>query len=184
MKKLLIVLVAVIAIPLVAALFIKKDYAVKREIVVNRPVEEVFGYVKYLKNQDNFSKWAGMDPQMKKTFSGTDGAVGFVSAWASDSSDVGVGEQEIVRIEEGSRIDYELRFMQPFESKSPAYITTERVNEGKTKVSWGFNGNMHYPMNLMFLFMDFEEMIGDDLDLGLANLKEIMETEQLTESQE
>ena len=96
---------------------------------------------------------------MKKTYSGTDGTVGFVSAWESDNKDVGIGEQEIKKITEGERIDFELRFFEPFESTDPAYMTTESVSENQTKVKWGFNGHMDYPMNIMMLFIDFEKMI-------------------------
>lgn len=116
-----------------------------------------------------------MDPDMKKTYRGTDGMAGFVSAWESNNPDVGTGEQEIVSIVEGERIDYELRFIKPFEAKEPAFMTTESLAENRTRVVWGFNGHMDYPMNLMFLFMDMEKMIGDDLATGLANLKTILE---------
>ena len=34
-------------------------------------------------------------------------------------------------------------------------------------------------MNLMFLFMDFEEMIGEDLETGLVNLKKVLEADNL-----
>ena len=61
LKIILIIILVIIAIPLVIALFVKKDYAVEREIIINRPASEVFDYVKYLKNQNNFSKWATMD---------------------------------------------------------------------------------------------------------------------------
>lgn len=175
LKKILIIVLVLIAIPLVVALFLPKDYSVEREIIINKPKQEVFEYVKYLKNQDNYSKWASMDPNMKKTYSGTDGTVGFVSAWESENDDVGSGEQEIIKIQEGERIDFELRFIEPFESTSPAFMTTESVAENKTKVTWGFSGHMNYPMNIMMLFMDFEKMIGDDLESGLSNLKSEME---------
>ncbi len=175
LKKLLIVLAIIIAIPLITALFVKKEYAVEREITINKPRQEVFDYIKYLKNQDNFSKWASMDPAMKKTYRGTDGMAGFVSAWESDNPDVGTGEQEIVKIVEGERIDYELRFIKPFEASDPAFMTTESLSDNQTRVVWAFNGRMDYPMNLMFLFMDMEKMIGDDLETGLANLKTILE---------
>ncbi|MEP6262515.1 MAG: SRPBCC family protein [Gillisia sp.] len=175
LKKILIIVLVIIAIPLVVALFLPKDYSVEREIVINKPKQEVFEYVKYLKNQDNYSKWATMDPNMKKTYNGTDGTVGFVSAWESENDDVGSGEQEIIKIEEGERIDFELRFKEPFESTSPAFMTTESVTENQTKVTWGFSGHMNYPMNIMMLFMDFEKMIGDDLESGLSNLKSEME---------
>ena len=159
------------------ALFVKKDYAVEREIVINQPKDVVFDYIKYLKNQGNYSKWATMDPDMKKTYSGTDGTVGFISAWDSDNKDVGKGEQEIMKIDDGKRIDFQLRFLEPFESTESAYMTTESISDDQTKVTWAFDGHMNYPMNLMFVFMDFDKMIGDDLSTGLTNLKGILENE-------
>jgi uncharacterized protein YndB with AHSA1/START domain len=175
MKKILIALAILIAIPLIVALFVKKDYSVEREITINKPKQEVFDYVKLLKNQDHYSKWATMDPKMEKTYRGTDGTVGFVSAWESKVDSVGVGEQEIKKIVEGERIDFELRFIKPFEATEPAFMTTEAVSENQTKVKWGFSGHMNYPMNLMMLFVDFEKMIGDDLQTGLNNLKAELE---------
>lgn len=175
LKWLVIIVVIIIAVPLIAALFIKKDYEVGREVVINKPKQEVFEYTKYLKNQNDFSKWAGMDPHMKKTFTGTDGTPGFISAWESDSSNVGAGEQEIKAIKDGERIDYEIRFKKPFESTGSAYMTFEPSGSDKTKVKWVFYGTMPYPMNLMTVLMNMDESIGNDLDVGLKNLKGIVE---------
>ncbi|WP_339704955.1 SRPBCC family protein [uncultured Kriegella sp.] len=175
LKKILIIIAIIIAIPLIIALFTQKEYDVEEEITINKPKQEVFEYIKRLKNQNEYSKWAMMDPNMEKSFRGTDGTVGFVSAWKSDKEDVGSGEQEILKIAEGERIDFELRFFEPFESTESAYMTTQSLSDEKTEVKWGFNGHMDYPMNLMLLFMDFEGMIGDDLATGLQNLKENLE---------
>jgi hypothetical protein len=175
LKQILIAIAVLIAIPLVVALFIKENYHVEREIVINQPKDEVFNYVKYLKNQDNYSKWASIDPEMKKTFTGTDGTVGFVSRWESTNEEVGVGEQEIKGITEGEKLDFELRFYEPFEATDNAFMTTESISDSSTKVKWGFDGSMAYPMNLMLLFMDMEEMLGNDLQQGLNNLKVVLE---------
>jgi hypothetical protein len=174
LKKILITIVAIIALLLVIALFVKKDYAVEKEVLINKPKTEVYEYVKYLKNQNNYSKWAKMDPNMTQTFSGTDGTVGFISAWEGNSN-VGKGEQEIKKLQEGERIDYEIRFIKPFESVAPSYMTTEAAGDNQTKVKWGFSGSMPYPMNIMRLFMNIPEMIGKDLQTGLDNLKNILE---------
>jgi uncharacterized protein YndB with AHSA1/START domain len=175
LKIVLIGIAAIIALALIVAAFTKKDYAVVREITINKPKQEVFDYVKFLKNQDNYSKWAMMDPNMKKTYTGTDGTVGFVSAWDSQEKNVGAGEQEIKGITNGERIDFELRFKRPFEATDYAYMTTEDAGNNQTKVKWGFNGKMKYPMNLMLLCMDMDKMLGKDLDTGLSNLKSILE---------
>jgi hypothetical protein len=175
LKNLLLVIVGLIVLVLIVAVFVKKDFAVEREIVINKPKTEVFDYIKYLKNQDNYSKWAQMDPAMKKEYKGTDATVGFVSAWDSDKDDVGKGEQEIKGITEGERVDYELRFIKPFEATNYAYMATESASDAQTKVKWGFNGKMNYPMNIMMLFMDMDAMLGKDLETGLNNLKGVME---------
>ena len=78
LRKIIIVLAVLISITLLVALFLKKEYVVERDTIIDRPVPEVFSYLKYLKNQDNFSKWASMDPDMKKSSRGIDSNVGFV----------------------------------------------------------------------------------------------------------
>ena len=88
-------LVTLVLILLMVALVVKNEYAVEREISIKQPKEKIFNYLKLLKNQDNFSKWALMDPNMEKEYRGTDGTVGFVSAWDSNEKNVGKGEQEI-----------------------------------------------------------------------------------------
>lgn len=179
MKKALkvigIAILLIIAIPLVTAFFVKKEYSVVQEVTINQPKQIVFDYAKLLKNQDEYSVWMKIDPNVEKTYKGTDGMAGFVSAWSSKNEEVGKGEQEITGIKDGERIDYELRFLEPFESKSEAYMTFESLDSAKVKVQWGFNGKMNYPMNLMLLFMDMEGMIGKDLQDGLNNLKVILE---------
>ena len=180
LKIILIIIGILIAVPLLTALFVPKKYAVERDIEIDRPKDEVFAYIKHLRNQDHFSRWAKMDPNMKKEYRGKDGTVGFVSAWDSDNKEVGKGEQEIVNIVDGERIDFELRFLEPFEATEPAFMTTESTGPDETKVTWGFSGHMTYPMNIMLLFIDFEEMIGNDLETGLENLKKVLESGQET----
>jgi hypothetical protein len=163
-----------IAIPLILALFVRSDYAVEREVLIERPKQEVFDYIRYLKNQDNFSVWAARDPDMVQQFRGIDGTVGFISAWEGND-DVGKGEQEIVGISEGDRIDYVLRFIEPFEGNADASLITEDVGGNRTRVTWTFSSSMPYPFNLMLLVMDLDNLLGDDLQTGLDNLKAILE---------
>lgn len=174
-QKISLIAGGIISVPLLTAIFLKKKYHVERKTTINLSKPEVFEYVKYLKNQDNYSKWANIDPSIDKTYRGTDATVGFVSAWSSDNKDVGKGEQEITNIKEGERIDYELRFFEPFKSTAQAYMTTESISDKQTSVIWGINGQINYPMNLMLLFMDFDKMLGNDLEYGLTRLKAELE---------
>ena len=171
-KKILIVLAVLVGILLIAALFISKDYAVEKQITINKPKAEIFNYVKYLKNQNEYSKWAGMDTAMKKTFTGTDATPGFIAGWESKNKKVGKGAQEIKKIN-ASRIDYELRFEEPMKDVADAFMSTDSIAPEKTLVKWQISGHMKYPFNIMGLFMN--KMIGGDLEIGLANLKKLQE---------
>ena len=170
----LYIILGIIAALLIAGLFIPKGMKATREIIINKPNAEVFNYIKQLKNQDNYSKWGSMDPDMKKEYRGTDATVGFVSAWEGNKK-VGTGEQEITGIEEGRKLSTELRFIKPFKSVAQSSMTTEALSDNSTKVSWGFEGQMNYPMNIMKLFMNMEKSIGNDFSTGLSNLKSLLE---------
>ena len=170
----LYIILGIITALLIAGLFVPKGMKATREIIINKPNAEVFNYIKHLKNQQNYSKWASLDPNIKNEFHGTDGTVGFVNSWIGNKK-VGQGEQEIKGIEEGKKMSTELRFIKPFKSVAQSSMTTEAVDNNSTKVSWGFEGSMNYPMNVMKLFMNMEKSIGNDFSTGLANLKVVME---------
>lgn len=170
-KKILLVIVVLIAIPFLIALFVKNEYTVEREVIVKKHPQDVFNYIKFVKNQDRYSTWAMMDPDMKKQFKGTDGTVGFVYAW--DGEKAGKGEQEIVKIADGKRIDLALRFIKPMESTASAWLTRDSLSQNQTKVTWGMTGVCRYPMNFMNLFMN--SVLGKDLETSLALLKKNLE---------
>jgi hypothetical protein len=169
------VIAALVVLVLIIALFIKKEYTVEREIVIEQAGQQIFSYIKLVKNQDNYSVWNKMDPAMQKTYTGADGTVGFVYAWDSTNKRAGKGEQEIKAIKEGERIDMGLHFIKPFEGRANAYMTTTPLSGNQANVKWGINGKMNYPMNIMLLFMNMEKMMGADLAMGLGNLKGILE---------
>jgi uncharacterized protein YndB with AHSA1/START domain len=176
MRVLIIVVIALISIVvllLIVAIFVKKEYEIKREITINKPSSRVFDYIKFVKNQEQYSKWVMADPGMKKEFTGVDGQPGFVYAWESNDKQVGQGEQEIKRMKEGESIDLEIRFVKPFKNVGLAEMKTEPVAGGQTKVTWGMSGKSVYPMNITNLFID--GILGKDIETSLHNLKNILE---------
>jgi hypothetical protein len=175
-KKILIVvgvvIVSIIVLPLIIALFVKSEYSMEKEIIINKPKQQVFDYVKLLKNEENYNIWVMADPTMKKEIRGTDGTVGCVYAWDGNDQ-AGAGEQEIKSIVEGERINTELRFIRPFEGVANAYTATETVSENQTKVKYGMSGKNPYPMNFMNLFMSAS--MGSPMLESLTLLKTTLE---------
>lgn len=170
LKKFLYAVAILFAVVLLVAAIMPKDLNLESEVIIAKPKQEVFDYVKMLENQKYYSKWVMADPNVKITLTGIDGTVGAISSWVSDMDDVGVGEQEIKAMVEGTRIDYELRFKKPMEATDMAYTTFEAIDSTHTKVVNGFKSKMPYPFNLMLPMV--KKMLSEDMATNMKNLNE------------
>src|ERR1700690_2215353 len=157
----LLVLAGIIALLLIIGLFTKREHYVKREIIINAPLQKVFDYSKLLKNQDEWNKNAKGDTHKKEEFKGTDGTVGFIIAF-SGNKNVGVGEKEIKNIIEGKRIETEMRFVKPMTFTATLIMDTESLSAHQTKVNLSHDGTLKYPKNIMILM--FEKMFAKQMD--------------------
>ena len=174
-KRLFLLILSLVVAVLIVGVFAPKRFKLERGIQISQPKDSVYQYLKFLKNQDQFSVWARKDPKMKKTYTGQDGIVGFVSAWESKDENVGTGSMEIVKLTAGERIDMHVRFKVPFENEDDSYFETSSINEENTRVIWGFEGNSPYPWNALVYLLKFDDMIGKDLEGGLKKLKSVLE---------
>lgn len=168
----LLVIVGFIALLLIIALFLKKEHYVKREIVINAPRQKVFDFLKLLKNQDKFNKWAKADPDRKWEYKGADGTVGFIISW-NGNKNAGEGEKEIINIVEGKRIETQIRFARPMKTIADIIMETESLSDNQTKVNLINSGTLKYPMNIFIPLA--EKNFPKDMDASLLALKEILE---------
>jgi len=176
MKKILYVVAALIAILILLGILAPSGYEVTRTIQINREQEIVYHYLRFLQNQRHYSVWAKMDPKQEVYFSGIDGEVGFILGWKSEIDSVGSGEQEIKSLQPFNQIKTEVRFKEPFESVGNSEMNISALDSSSTQVNWKFYGTSSFPMNAMLLFMDMDAMLGKDIEGGLSNLKNILET--------
>jgi hypothetical protein len=147
-----------------------KDYTVSESITIKAPRTKVFDYLKFQKNQEQFSVWILDDPKTKMTYQGIDGTIGAIQGWESKLS--GVGEQEITKIDEKS-ILVDLRFKKPFESNQKAGTIMNQIDSNTTEVISEFYGHDPYPSNIMSFIG--KKMIKDAEKRNLINLKAILE---------
>jgi hypothetical protein len=167
-------IIGIIALLLIIALFLKKEHYVNREIVINAPRQKVFDFLKLLKNQDKFNKWAKADPDRKWEYKGTDGTVGFIITW-NGNKNVGEGEKEIMNIVEGKRIETQIRFVRPMKTIADLIMETVSLSDNQTKVNLINSGTIKYPMNIFIPLA--EKNFPKDMDSSLATLKKIFESE-------
>jgi hypothetical protein len=173
MKKVLKVLgliIGVLVLAMVILNVVPKTLSVERSIVVNADPALVREQVVKFENFKVWSPWSGLDPSQKTEITGVDGTPGAKFSWASESEEVGTGFQTIKNVSE-ERIDMELEFTAPWESKANTYFIFNEVEDG-LKVTWGFKQEA----NLMMGFFGIEEMLAETYDEGLTELKKLCES--------
>ena len=170
--NILLSVIILIVFLLFLALVVKRNYIIQRDIIINKPIAEVFEYIKFIKNQEKYSKWVMQDPNVKIEYKGIDGTEGFLSAWEGNKQS-GKGEQEIIKIDSNICINIEIRFEKPFKNIGQTYMYTTAISPDQTNVKWTLEGQNRYPMNLFNLFID--NLLGKDLGISLVNLKQILE---------
>lgn len=73
-------------------------------------------------------------------------------------------------------IQIHFEFFEPHESSSTTYFEFEDHGDDSTHITWGMAGDHNLMSKVMSLFMNMEDMIGDDYDKGLAILSELVES--------
>ena len=172
LKTILFILLAVVLVLVLLGFAGPKDYDVSRSKVIDAPIPVVFGYLKSLKKQNTWGPWSKQDPDMKVTYEGEDGTVGFSSAWESDI--VGKGRQEITSLT-GNTVETKLTFYMPWgESSSTGYMHASDAEEG-TEVTWGIRGENDFVGRIFGVFMNMDKSIGPMFETGLDSLKAMVE---------
>jgi len=176
----ILIIIALIAVLIIfAAIQSSSGMHIERNVIIFKPLKDVFNYLKLIRNQDNFSVWNMEDPTKKTEFVGTDGTVGYIYKWDSPTNkNVGAGEQEILGIDEGKMIQYEVRFFRPMKNVALVSFFTREISATQTKVEWKFNGKAVFPFSL--LKSVFAKILGKDMQKSLENLKGILEKQSLS----
>jgi hypothetical protein len=110
---------------------------------------------------------------MKRSYSGAESGKGAVYGWEGNSQ-VGAGRMEILEESVPSKILIKLDFFKPFEGHNTAEFTM-LPQGGATQLSWVMRGPAPFISKLMQVFMNLDQMIGKDFEVGLANLKKLTE---------
>jgi hypothetical protein len=173
-KKILLVLVAIVAVILIAGAFQSDTYRVERSVTIAAPAAEIFPHINDLQKSQGWSPWTKLDPAMKSTFAGPASGVGATNSW-SGNKDVGEGRQTIIDSKPNELVRLKLEFLKPMEDTATSEIHLQPAGAGTT-VTWSMSGSKNYMAKVMCMFMSMDKMIGGDFERGLANLKALAES--------
>jgi uncharacterized protein YndB with AHSA1/START domain len=173
LKKILLGLAAVLAIILIAAAFQPSEFSVKRSLAIAAPPAALFDQVNDHRKFLVWNPWMKLDPNVKNTFSGPATGVGSVCSWEGNR-DVGAGSSTIIESKPGELVRLRMDWKEPMEGTSTVDFTFKPEGD-RTLVTWHIYGSNNYLSKIMCLFMDMDKMIGGQFEVGLANLKALVE---------
>ena len=166
------ILITIIIVFVLAVLLIPTSSTVSVSTIINKPSSQVFDYIKLIKNQEHYSVWVMQDPNLKLTYTGTDGTVGFRAAWDSKVAGVGAGSQTVTTVTD-SRYDVDLHFDRPMKGDNKAAIWVESISDNQTRITTEFYSTCNRPANLISPIGNY--IIRKSTKQNLANLKAILE---------
>ena len=169
LKKIVVVLVVVVAGFLAYASTRPDTLRVQRSATIKAPPDKIYPLITDLRRWSVWSPWEKKDPAMKRTFGGVDSGQGAVYAWQGNS-DVGEGRMEIVEATPPSKVAIKLDFIKPLEGHNVAEFTLKPKGDA-TDVTWVMYGPTPFIGKVLGIFMNMDAMIGKDFEAGLASLK-------------
>jgi hypothetical protein len=176
-KKILLGLVGAFALLVVILLIVislqPASFSVTRSQVINTPAAVPFGYVNSLQEWPKWSPFEKMDPNLKRTFSGSEAGTGAKYAWAGNSN-AGEGLMTITDSRPAELVSIKLDFIKPFQATNQVNFTFT-PEAGGTRVSWTMSGDNNFMGKAMSLVMNMDEMCGSMFEEGLTNLKNVSE---------
>jgi uncharacterized protein YndB with AHSA1/START domain len=149
------------------------DYRLTRATVIAAPAARVFSHVNDLRQWDDWSPWAKLDPNAKVTFEGPGAGQGATFRWDGNDK-VGAGTMTITESRPNERVATRTDFVKPFAGTSSADFVFSQVGD-QTNVIWTMAGTHNFIGKAMCLVYSMEQMLGPQFEQGLAQLKQVAE---------
>jgi hypothetical protein len=172
-RKILLVLVALLAVFLIVVALQPSDYRVERTTTIAASPAQVFPHVNNLHQWEAWSPWAKIDPDAKVTFEGPEAGEGAVMTWDGDDN-VGAGKMTLVESDPDKAVKIKVTFTRPFEGGTNSdFSFTPKGN--LTEVAWAMHGTHNFMEKAFCLVFNGVNMMSNDIDKGLAQLKSVVE---------
>jgi hypothetical protein len=170
LKKIALVLAGLLLLFVLVVARQPAAFRIERSTQIKAPPAVVYGLVDDFHAWQAWSPWAKLDPDMKTTYSGAARGEGAEYSWAGNGK-VGSGRMQIVRAQEPSEVEVQLRFTAPMTATNMAdfKFTPEA---GGTQVSWAMTGQNGFMGKAFALVMNMDKLVGSDFEKGLAALKQ------------
>lgn len=174
MIKAIAIVVVVLLAALLALAAAKPDtFRVERSTSIKAAPGKIFPLINDFRAWSAWSPYEKKDPAMKRTLGGAPGGKGAMYAW-DGNKEIGQGSMEITDSSPPSRVTLKLVFVKPFAANNIVDFTLQPQGDS-TQVTWAMRGPAPFISKVMQVLFNMDKMVGDDFEIGLANLKAIAE---------
>jgi hypothetical protein len=152
------------------------DYEVARAVSVAAAPARVHALLDDFHQWTTWSPWEGLDPELRRTYSGPASGVGARYAWQGNRK-AGSGSMEITGSTPGA-VDIQLVFRKPFAARNHVWFTLKPADvhgAPGTAVEWRMRGQQKGLRGLVGRLFPMDRLIGKDFEKGLTRLKAVAE---------
>jgi uncharacterized protein YndB with AHSA1/START domain len=172
----ILMIVLALAVLLVAAVLIlaarKPDnFRIQRSATIDAPAGSIFPLINDLRAHESWSPFDKPDDATNKVHTGSHTGQGSVYEWDGKA---GTGRIAITESSAPSRIVMQLDMIKPC-SGSNVVVFTLQPRGDSTEVTWAIEGTMTLVAKVMDVVIGMDRMCGKQFEIGLANLKAIVE---------
>lgn len=167
-----IVMLGALGVVLFALATQPDTFRVQRAMTINAPADKLVGILTDLRRGAEWSPYEKKDPAMKKTFSGPANGPGAKLAW-DGNSDVGAGSLTVADVTP-SKVTLNLAMTRPMNANNVVEYTFAPQGNATT-MTWAMHGPMPLISKVICMFLNFDRMIGADMERGLKDLKTLAE---------
>ncbi|CAM3907090.1 SRPBCC family protein [Tsukamurella strandjordii] len=144
-------------------------FTVERSTVIDAPADVIFGLIDNFHEWRHWSPWEGLDPDLKRDYSGPADGVGATYAWSGNRK-AGAGRMTITGALPNDSVDIDLDFEKPMAANNHVRFDI-RPDGGVFRVTWTMTGVTTGFFALVGKIVPMDRFAGRDFERGLAALK-------------
>jgi effector-binding domain-containing protein len=171
LRVILIIVLVLVAAILIVPLFSPATAEVSAETTIALEPDEIFPTVAFFNSRHEWDPWYTQDSTADVRYGPKYGYVGSTYSW--EGQKIGTGRMEVISVKENEYIESSLWFG---DVDTPSLVEWHfEAVDGGTKVIWSFSQETTYPIGRLGMMFG-KIFLKQSFELGLANLKELMET--------
>lgn len=167
-----IIVIGALGVVLFALATQPNTFRVQRAMTIDAPADRLVGILTDLRRGAEWSPYEKKDPAMRKTFSGPANGPGAKLEW-DGNGDVGAGSLTVADVTP-SKVTLNLAMTRPMNANNVVEYTFAPQGNA-TNMIWAMHGPMPLISKVICVFLNFDKMIGADMERGLQDLKTLAE---------